>query len=307
MQRTTPGLRADPATRLAKLERQRPEWRAWLRLLREARRALDDPGWGTPFAETESAGGDAGASAQPPLLHGRTLEVDAARVQRLVRRLASTAIAGEAAGAASLRGYRPSAVEAVGLLAAAVRQDLAGIGAFAAAGGVDPAALASVADLAVLPPLQSCGRLLAHHVPRSWPHGYCPVCAGWPILAERRGLDRTRRLRCGRCGGDWPVNWLCCIYCGEKEHERLGSLVPEDGGETLIVETCASCRGYLKSVATLQQIPPFALLLQDLETVELDLVALDRGYSRPQGGGFALDVRVTARPSRPIWRALRDG
>jgi len=45
----------------------------------------------------------------------------------------------------------------------------------------------------------------------------------------------------------------------------------------LKVETCASCRGYLKSVATLQQIPPFALLLQDLETVELDLVALDRG------------------------------
>jgi FdhE protein len=144
-------------------------------------------------------------------------------------------------------------------------------------------------------------------VPRSWPHGYCPICASWPILAERRGLDRTRRLRCGRCGGDWPVEWLCCIYCGERDHQRLGSLVPEDREETLIVETCASCRGYLKSVATLQQIPPFALLLQDLETVELDLVALDRGYSRPQGGGFPLDVRVTARPSRPIWRALRDG
>jgi FdhE protein len=304
MQRTTPGLRTDPAARLADLERQRPEWQAWLRLLGQAWRALDDPGWRTPFAEAGSAGRDDGASAEAPLLHGRNLEVDAARVRRLVRRLASTAVAGEAAGAASLRGYRPSAVEAVELLTAAVRQDRAGIGALAAAAGVDPGALASLADLAALPLLQSCSGLLAHQVPRSWPHGYCPICAGWPILAERRGLDRTRRLRCGRCGGDWPVNWLCCIYCGEKEHERLASLVPEDRGETLRVETCASCRGYLKSVATLQQVPPFALLLQDLETVELDLVALDRGYCRPRAAGFALDVRVTARPSRPIWRAL---
>jgi FdhE protein len=268
---------------------------------------LDDPGWGTPLAEAESAAGDAGGSAQAPLLHGRTLEVDAARVRRLVRRLVSTAAAGETAAAASLRGYRPSAIEAVGLLTAAVRQDRARIGALAAPGGIDSGALASVADLAALPLLHSCGRLLVDGVPDFWPHGYCPICAGWPILAERRGLDRTRRLRCGRCGGDWPVNWLCCIYCGEKEHERLGSLVPEDRGETLKVETCASCRGYLKSVATLQQIPPFALLLQDLETVELDLVALDRGYSRPQGGGFAVDVRVMARPSRLIWRALHDG
>jgi FdhE protein len=307
MQRTTPGLRTGPAARLADLERQRPEWRAWLRLLGQARRALDDPGRGAPLAEGESAGGDAGASGQAPLLHGRTLEVDAARVQRLVRRLASTACAGEAADAASLRRYRPSAVEAVGLVAAAVRQDRTGIGALAAAGGVDPGALESVADVAALPLLQSCGRVLADHVPRFWPHGYCPVCAGWPILAERRGLDRTLRLRCGRCDGDWPVNWLCCIYCGEKEHERLGSLVPEDGGETLKVETCASCRGYIKSVATLQKIPHFELLLQDLETVELDLVALDRGYCRPQESGFPLDARVAARASAPIWRGLRNG
>jgi FdhE protein len=307
MQRTTPGLRTDPAARLADLERQRPEWDAWLRLLGEAWRSLDDAGWRAPFAEAKSAAGHPGASAEAPLLHGRTLEVDAARVRRLVCRLASTAAAGKEGDEASLRGYRPSAVEAVRLLGAAVRQDRAGIGALAAAGGVDPGALASVADLAALPLLHSCGRLLTDRVPRFWPHGYCPICAGWPILSERRGLDRTRRLRCARCGGDWEVQWLCCIYCGEREHERLGSLVLEDGGERLKVETCASCRGYLKSVATLQQIPPFELLLQDLETVELDLVALERGYRRPEESGFPLDALVAARASHPIWRGLRHG
>jgi FdhE protein len=47
-------------------------------------------------------------------------------------------------------------------------------------------------------------------------------------------------------------------------------------------------------VATLQGIPPFELLLQDLETVELDLVALDRGYRRPEKSGFPLDALVVA-------------
>jgi FdhE protein len=294
MQGTTPGLRTDPAARLADLERQRPEWRGWLQLLAEARGALDRGDWTAPFAEAESAR-EVVTSAEPPLLHGRTLEVDAGRVRRLVSRLASTAAAGKETGAASLRGYTPSAADAVRLVAAAVRQDRGAIGALAEASGVDPGALASVADFAALPLLHSCGRLLAGRVPRSWPHGYCPICAGWPILSERRGLDRTRRLRCGRCAGDWEVEWLCCIYCGEREHERLGSLVLEDGGERLKVETCASCRGYLKSVATLQGIPPFELPLQDVETVELDLAALQRGYQRPQEAGFPLDARVVGR------------
>lgn len=290
MHGTTSGLRTEPIARLADLERQRPEWQAWLKLLVEIRRALDDTGWCTLHHGTEVGDRVAASSRNAPLLHQRTLAVDATRVQRLVRALASTAAAGNFAGAESLRGYRPPAAGAVRLISAAVRQDQAEIVTLATEAGVDSSALASVAHLGALPVLQSCGRALEDQVPRSWPHGHCPICASWPILAERRGLDRTRRLRCGRCGGEWEVQWLCCIYCGEREHKRLGSLVPEDQGERLKVETCGSCRGYLKSVATLQKIPPFDLLLQDLETVELDLVALDRGYRRPDESGFSLDV-----------------
>jgi len=174
-----------------------------------------------------------------------------------------------------------------------VRQDSWELAAAADRAGVEQGSLTSVAHLAALPLLQSCGRLLADQVPRHWPHGYCPICASWPILAERRGLDRSRRLRCGRCGVEWEVEWLFCVYCSEREHEQLGSLVPDDTGETLKVETCASCRGYLKSIATLQAIPPFELFLRDLETVELDLIALERGYGRPGESPSRLKVRLT--------------
>jgi FdhE protein len=291
MQRTTSGVRTDTGARLAQLERLRPEWHAWFRLLAVAERALDDDGWRTPLGE--AAPGDRFAGpADAPLLNGRALKVNPEVAQRLVRRLASTAAVGHLTDAASLRGYRPSTADAVALIVAAVRQDLAELAALADAAGVERGPLMSVAHLAALPLLQSCGRLLADHVSRSWPHGYCPICAAWPILAERRGLDRSRRLRCARCAAAWEVQWLYCIYCGEREHERLGSLVPEDGGETLRVETCASCRGYLKSIATLQGIPPFELLLRDLETVEFDLVAVERGYGRPEESGFMLKVRL---------------
>jgi FdhE protein len=294
MQRTTHGIRTDSSARLAELERQRPEWRTWLELLSEAERALDELGQRPPLSRLELSQVMAGPSADTPLLHQRTLDLEVSQVQRLVARLAESAAAGDVIGAGALRGYRPSSDQALALLDAAVRQDRDQLGALAEQAGVGVGALTSVAHLAAFPLLQTCGRLLEDQVPRFWPHGYCPICAAWPILAERRGLDRSRRLRCGRCAAEWEVQWLCCIYCGEREHGQLGSLVPDDGAETLKVETCSSCRGYLKSVATLQGIPPFELLLQDLETVELDLVAVDRGYGRPEESGFPLTVRLQA-------------
>ena len=298
MPRTAPGLRTDPTARLAELERKRPEWKAWVRSLREAERALDDIGWRTPLAETELAAALAGASADAPLLHGRTLNADAGRIQWLLGRLAATVSDGDLEGVASLRRYRPTAEQAVELITAAVRQESGEMAALADAARVEPGPLTSIAHLAALPLLQSCGRQLADRVPDYWPHGYCPVCAAWPILAELRGLDRSRRLRCGRCGADWEVEWLRCIHCGEQDHQRLGSLVAEGGGETLKVETCDTCGGYLKSIASLQGLPAFELLLQDLETVEFDLVALDRGYHQPRENGFALDLHIVDRASR---------
>jgi FdhE protein len=290
MPRTTTRLRSDTGSRLADLERQRPEWQSWIAMLGVAERALTDESWHPPLTETAVDLRLSSAAADEPILHGQVLQIGVNRLQRLVRELASTA--------KSLRGYQPSEADTLELISAAVRQQGYEIERLAADSGVGAAALATVAQLAAVPLLQSCGQLLERRVPRSWQHGYCPICAAWPIIAERRGLDRSRRLRCGRCTAEWEVEWLCCIYCGEREHKRLGSLDPDERRETLKIETCETCHGYLKSIATLQGFPAFELLLQDLETVELDLVALDRGYCRPTDSGFALDVKLVSDATR---------
>jgi FdhE protein len=272
MSRTAAGFRSDPASRLAEVARQRPEWQGWIGLVDVARRAMDEA-WSvalTPAHNSPSGG------RREPLLHNRTLRVDAGRAQALIEQL----------------GLRLSRADSLALLSAAITGNVHVIQLLATQHDLDPAALDSLAHMAVLPLLQSCSQQLQSLLPEHWPEGYCPICAAWPVLAERRGLDRSRRLRCGRCASDWEVEWLYCVYCGERDHRQLGSLAPDESGELLKVETCESCHGYLKSMASLQGFLPLELLLQDLETVELDLVALERGYHRPQTSAFPLAMQL---------------
>lgn len=297
MPRTAARLRTNSTARLAELERHRPEWRAWLSLLSEVEAAADSheskPG-ATPVVRRESS---SRRSNDSPLLHGCTLTVDLPFIQELIRRLIDRASSGDLEGGASLRNYRPQANEVHHLLEAAVGQNREEMQRAAAARGLDDGALASVVHFAALPILRAARKEVGNQVPLHWPHGYCPVCAAWPVLAERRGLDRSRQLRCGRCAAEWEMEWLTCAYCGERNHQQLGSLVLADGDEMLKVETCASCRGYLKSIATLQPIPASELLLRDLETVELDLIALERGYGRPENSPVLMESRVVSQDS----------
>lgn len=292
MSRTAAGLRSDPTTRLADVARQRPEWQGWIGLLDVARQAMV----GSPWVATPATS-DSSARAGEPLLHGRTLRVDGGRAQALIEDLAFSA--GEMEGGRALRRLRLSRADSLALIEAAITQNTQLIQILATQQDADAAALDSLAHIAALPLLQACSQQLQGLLPDHWPEGYCPICAAWPVLAERRGLDRSRRLRCGRCAADWEVEWLYCIYCGERDHRQLGSLAPDESGELFKVETCATCRGYLKSLPSLQGFSPLELLLHDLETVELDLVALNREYHRPATSGFALDLHVVDDASRP--------
>ena len=260
---------------------EHPEWATWLALLDEARRAQDEPFWtrGLPAVDTLSAG-------TAPLLHDIVLAVDARRAERFVRRLLERS---ETAGAT-----RSGPLDAPDLLEAALRQDLSHLDVIAHELGMMPAALQAVAAVAVMPLLHACRRAWTAAWPKAWREGFCPLCGAWPALAEARGLERCRRLRCARCGGDWDTDWLRCPYCQNREHERLGSLVTGAALDTLKLETCEACHGYIKTLTTLQATPPEGVALLDLATVELDLAGLEHGYRRPHAPGHALEVQVVA-------------
>jgi FdhE protein len=153
------------------------------------------------------------------------------------------------------------------------------------ANGADPQALAV---LLPLPLLHACRRRWVDAIPQAWPHGYCPVCGAWPAFAEVCGVERSRYLRCGRCGAAWRAHALWCPYCGNAEHDALASLLAEQGASRWTIDVCNRCLGYIKTLTRLQPGPPAQGLIDDLASVELDIAAKQRGYVRPDGPGYAL-------------------
>ena len=131
-----------------------------------------------------------------------------------------------------------------------------------------------------IPLLHACRRQWTAALPKSWPHGHCPLCGAWPGYAELCGVERTRYLRCVRCGCAWRALGLSCVYCANGDHAQLGSLVDEEGGKW-VIEVCRRCKGYLKACAVLSPGDPAEVLVEDLKSVELDIAAEERGYRRP--------------------------
>jgi FdhE protein len=248
-------------TRSQEIARTTPQWRPWLRRLDaaieedaarrfDAMRVVLDP-HPTPRA---------------PRLRGARLEVPrGAAVPWLARSL----------GRAVARRHGLDA------LAFAVQGDATRLEALAVVVGRGGDGLAARAAACAVPVLHAFRRRVEGGPRTDAVAGTCPTCGAWPSLAESRGLERARRLRCGRCGDDWPHAWLRCVFCGEDDHRKQGSLVPESGGEARRVETCASCRGYVKTTATVGGLAPESVPLEDLATVDLDVAAIDRGFRRP--------------------------
>jgi len=254
------------AQRIDAVRNQNPESERWLALVEAAfAESGSDGAWGdTVLTILEER------PARAPILHQAQIAVRRRVLHRWVREILDLASA-------------DGSLEPVELLEAALCQDDSRL---------ETPELRVVAQMAALPLLQTCGRALAAQVPSSWWEGYCPVCGAWPTLAEFRGLERKRWLRCGRCATGWEVAWLRCPFCDETQHANLGYLAPEEGETTRKVEVCDTCKGYVKAEPTVKHLAPWEIVLDDLATVPLEVAALDRGYHRPERPGFALEARI---------------
>ena len=284
---------SDMHARLDRLAQQYPEWQSALPLWEAVLRGLDDAMW--EDAVPQPCPDRPGAA---PVLAGTTCHVDARRVSRWVRSLVKLSRKSTAPGQAALRRVDFQPEDVLALLEAAMCQEHTHLTALAATLGVNASALAAMAHLAVMPLLQACQRGLARQIPHAWPYGYCPLCGAWPTLAEVLGLEHTRTLRCARCGAAWRTTWLRCPYCDETDHQRLGVLRLEQPG-TIYLDVCATCKGYVKTHTTLQALPAYAVVLEDVATIALDLVALEHGYARPEQPRYALASRLVASLARP--------
>ena len=288
-------------SRLDALAQARPEWTAWLRVVRELAPELSDPDWDAspPPASSSSSSAAAAASDRAPLLAGAEMRPDGRALARLWDRLASVARAQglHAMAGDGKRGQATSTDEALAIFLAALNHDHAALDQQASRAGASAEGWRTLAQLLPMPWLHACARRRAASQGTRWSQGYCPVCGAWPAFAEVRGVERARHLRCGRCGAGWPMPVLTCTYCATTDHDTLGTLVADDKMSRFALDVCHGCSGYLKSCTTLQPTPSDEVLVTDLASVEYDLAAVERGFLRPPGPGIALHASLIADPA----------
>lgn len=111
-----------------------------------------------------------------------------------------------------------------------------------------------------------------------WLRRYCPTCGSLPAMAQLVGIDagRARLLSCGCCGTRWRYRRTGCPFCETKDERRL-SVVAIEGENSLRIDYCGSCGGYLK---TFDGGEGESFLLEDWTSLHLDIIARDRGMKR---------------------------
>ena len=177
--------------------------------------------------------------------------------------------------------------DAGSLLTASFNRDQHAIRTGATHRGLSPDLVWLVAELAVSPYVHVLQNvLLSPSAPdaalsaalANWSHGYCPACGSWPALAEI--YESHRILRCSFCAHAWELKTYACVYCGTA-NERFVTFAGSVDRPHSRVEICGGCGGYLKTV-DVAELSPFPLLaIADLETMELDMMAMEKEYRRP--------------------------
>lgn len=221
-------------------------------------------------------------SAGVALLRGEPLVIDAGGFRRrwqsiceVIGREQKAQVPSAIAAALRLRKFDPQDL---------TNEILAGrpqaIHAQADALGLDVPLTSTVLWLTLFPVLSAIQTALAPLRRTSrWEHGYCPTCGSWPLLGEYRGLEQVRWLRCGLCADEWEFSRLQCPFCGNTDHRLLGYLHVDGEDGKCRACVCDGCRGYLKTLFTLFPLAAPTLLVADIATMHLNLVAAERDYA----------------------------
>jgi FdhE protein len=217
-----------------------------------------------------------------PLLRGETVDLGPAGQVRLKHLVAVLARFQPAPAAMLDKALRSGALNFVDLFAAVLDGQPQRIHERAGFLGLDAPLTASLLVLALFPDLVAIRAGLEPSLAANpWQHGYCPLCGSFPKLGEYRGLEQIRFLRCGLCAAEWQFPRLRCPGCGNRDHRRLGYLHVEGEENKCRAATCEECRLYIKMVSTLGRLEPLQMLVTDVATVHLDLIAADKGYVPP--------------------------
>jgi len=145
-----------------------------------------------------------------------------------------------------------------------------------------PRTLAFLAQSSLTPFVTAQAEPLSLLLPkdRTWEQGTCPVCGSLPFQSALVGKEGVRRNTCGFCRATYRSFRLQCPYCQERDAAKL-RFFTADEEPGYRVDTCETCKGYIKTTDFRELDRPSLPALDDLESMTLDILALRQGFSRP--------------------------
>lgn len=128
----------------------------------------------------------------------------------------------------------------------------------------------------------ACSGVAAAGRERSRAANRCPFCGGAPQLSMFRGASDGplegggRALQCAVCLTTWPFRRVLCAHCGEEDERKLGYF-HTPAFDHIRLETCATCKRYLKGV-DLTRLGIAVPVVDEVASAPLDAWARDHGY-----------------------------
>ena len=109
--------------------------------------------------------------------------------------------------------------------------------------------------------------------------GTCPICGSLPHLLELREKEGVRFAACSLCRHEYRVRRMACPVCDTTDTDKMKffTVVEEPGFR---VETCGNCGTYMKTVDFRSMDGAPFLPLNDLESLALDFLAAEQGFTR---------------------------
>lgn len=111
-------------------------------------------------------------------------------------------------------------------------------------------------------------------IQEQWQRPFCPVCGWGPLLDKFTPPENKRFLICSFCETEWLYPRLKCAFCENIDHQTLAYFKVE-GDEGHQVTYCKKCRGYLKTTDLGKTIKNSTPILEDLQTIYLDVLAME--------------------------------
>jgi FdhE protein len=109
----------------------------------------------------------------------------------------------------------------------------------------------------------------------------CPLCEELPVAALLRA--ERRYLLCGVCFQQWEYAGMQCLACGGATSAVLPAATAREFPH-IGLETCDSCRTYLKTIGDGAAVPE----VDELASVVVDLWAAAHGFAKLQTNLFGL-------------------